>query len=178
MASQQIQLVEDILGPFAEVANGAIAGYKNHVYRVINFGVALSELDQTEKEKLIIAACFHDLGIYTEKTFDYLPPSVALAQSHLQSSGRSEWIPEITTMIDQHHRLRALKGSDCRLSEIFRKADLVDFSLGIVKCGLPRSAVASMREQFPNHGFHKNLVRIATGWIVRHPLRPVPVLKW
>ena len=171
-----LSLVDDILAPFS--SNPAVDGYKNHVLRVINFCNELVDLNEIETEKITIAACFHDLGIYTGNTFDYLPPSIDLARSYLQRTGRKDWSDEIASVIDQHHRVRALKGSDCRLAEVFRKADLVDFSLGIVKCGLSRSTVSAVRAQFPNQGFHKNLVRVATSWIVRHPFRPVPVLKW
>jgi hypothetical protein len=38
-------------------------------------------------------------------------------------------------MIDQHHKLGPYR--DDPLVETLRKGDLVDFSLGILKCGLP-----------------------------------------
>ena len=169
-------LVNEILAPFS--SNPAIEGYKNHVYRVIEFCTELADLDEHESEKITIAACFHDLGIYSDNTFDYLPPSIGLARSYLQQTGRVDWIDEIAAMIDLHHRLRRITGPSSHLAEIFRKADLIDFSLGIATCGLPRSTVSEVRGKFPNNGFHRNLARVACGWIARHPLRPVPVLKW
>ena len=78
-------------------------------------------------------------------------------------------------MIDLHHRVRK---HTAPLVDIFRKGDLVDFSLGIVKCGVPAAFIRTVKEQFPNEGFHKQLVRRAGRWICRHPLNPVPVLKW
>lgn len=168
------ELVEEILSPYS--ANDAVRGYRNHVYRVISFCHALYQISEEEREMVAIAACFHDLGIYTQSTFDYLPPSIDLARAYLDQNDLNEWEPEVTTMIDQHHRLRPIAG--CVLAEVFRKADSIDFSLGLLKHGVPRSKVAEVRAAFPNLGFHRNLARIAGRWICRHPFRPVPVLKW
>ena len=174
--AQCLELTDDILAPYS--AHAAIQGYKNHVCRVINLCSSLGDLNECDLEKITIAACFHDLGIYTSNTFDYLPPSIDLAREYLVRNGRGEWTDEITSTIDQHHRVRPIDGVDRRLAEVFRKADLVDFSLGLIKFDLPRSTVSAVKREFPNRGFHRNLVRVACGWIARHPLRPVPVLKW
>jgi hypothetical protein len=166
----EIPLIDEIL------ADNKLAGYRNHVYRMVNFCFAQGRLDAQQKEKIIIAGCFHDLGIWAANTFDYLPPSIDLAVEYLERSDRGEWKTEITTMIDLHHRItRSEEGS---LAEIFRKGDLVDFSLGIIKGGIPPEYVRDVRRHFPNEGFHKQLVRRACGWAVRHPLNPIPVLKW
>ena len=168
------QVVDHILAPYT--SNPFLAGYKNHVNRVISFCSALANLDEREKQKITIAACFHDLGIYTDNTFDYLPPSIDLARAYLRQNGRVDWHDEIELMIDQHHRLRAIPNN--RLAEIFRKADLIDFSMGLFKQGVSPARVDEIKTEFPNLGFHRNLVRVAGRWICRHPLNPVPVLKW
>ena len=62
----------------AELGHDFIA-YRNHVYRVMNLCAAIAE-DRVEVEKIAIAAVFHDLGIWTSKTFDYIAPSEALAR--------------------------------------------------------------------------------------------------
>ena len=59
-----------------------------------------------------------------------------------------------------------------------RQGDLVDFSLGIVKCGLAKTVVSRVKDRFPNAGFHQRLVQLEVSWFSRHPFRPVPVLKW
>ena len=79
-------------------------------------------------------------------------------------------------MIDMHHKLR--RYPDDRLTEVFRQGDLVDFSLGLFKCGLPADYVKAVKKQFPNHGFHKFLAKLAGKWICRHPLNPLPVAKF
>jgi hypothetical protein len=166
----EIPLIDEIL------SDKKLAGYRNHVYRMVNFCFAQGELDAQQKEKIIIAGCFHDLGIWSANTFDYLPPSIALADEYLERSDRQEWKTEIATMIDLHHQIR--KSAEGSLVEIFRRGDLVDFSLGIFKCGIPSEYVGAVKRHFPNEGFHKQLFARACGWAFRHPLNPIPVLKW
>ena len=173
---ERISLVDEILGAYESQLGKDRLGYTNHVYRMIHFCFAQGELTAEEKEQVVIAACFHDLGIWTAGTFDYIPPSIRLAIDYLEQTGLQEWIPEIEQMIDQHHKLRQFPSDP--LTEVFRKGDLVDFSLGIVKCGIPRSYVTAVKSRFPNAGFHKYLAGLAARWICRHPLNPVPVLKW
>lgn len=173
-----ISPVEEILSKWKTEIGGDFGGYKNHVYRMLNFCFALGDFCGEEREKIIIAGCFHDLGIWTSDTFDYLLPSIALAKDYLEKKGLHEWIPEIELMIAQHHKLG--KYTDARNSpiETFRRGDLVDLSLGWVKCGLPKTYIRNVKKQFPNAGFHKSLVQTAGRWICRHPLNPIPVLKW
>jgi len=62
-------------------------------------------------------------------------------------------------MIRLHHKLtRCVEGPDS-LPEAFRRADLVDLSLGTIRFGLPRSFVRGVRDAFPNAGFHASLAR-------------------
>jgi hypothetical protein len=172
---ERIPLIEDILGRWQSEIGKDFAGYKNHVYRMINFCFAQGDFNDEEREKIIIAGCFHDLGIWSDDTFDYLPPSVALAKDYLAQNNLDRWTAEIELMIDMHHKLG--KYAENPLVETFRQGDLVDFSLGFVKCGLPKTYIKSVKTRFPNAGFHKGLVRLAGRWFCRHPLNPLPVLK-
>ena len=42
-------------------------------------------------EKIAVATAFHDLGIWTDGTFDYLQPSVRLASAYLAGAAKPEW---------------------------------------------------------------------------------------
>jgi hypothetical protein len=175
---ERIPLLEEILGGWKDEIGSDYAGYKNHVYRMINFCFAQNDFNDTERKKIIIAGCFHDLGIWAEDTFDYLPPSISLAKNYLKLDALEKWIPEIESMIDLHHKLRKYATDKNPLIEVFRKGDLVDFSLGFVKCGLPNAFVKTVKKQFPNAGFHKCLLKVSSRWFFKHPLNPIPVLKW
>ncbi|HQU84530.1 MAG TPA: hypothetical protein PKY59_15435 [Pyrinomonadaceae bacterium] len=175
---QNIPLVEEILEEWKLVIGKDFSGYKNHVYRMINFCLAEGEFTTDERRKIIIAGCFHDLGIWSEKTFDYIPPSVTLAKDYLQKNSLTDWFPQIGTMIEQHHKISKYEQEKDQLTECFRQGDLIDFSLGIFKCGLPRTFIKSVKKQFPNNGFHKCLVGISIRWAIKNPLNPIPVLRW
>lgn len=112
---------------------------------------------------------------------DYLPPSIAQAQKYLQSAGLQSWNEEITLMIDMHHKLRRFRGATADqypLVEVFRRGDLVDFSLGFFDAGLSPTFIRALKAQFPNHGFHKMLMRSAAHWFRAHPLSPPPFMRW
>jgi hypothetical protein len=78
-------------------------------------------------------------------------------------------------LITEHHRLRP---SDDRMTETFRKADLVDVSHGLLRDHIGRPAVQAVVAQLPYRGFHAFLAKGLTGYAARHPLRPLPMLRW
>ena len=175
---ERIPLLEEIVGVWRSELGSDYEGYKNHVYRMIHFCFALRSCTDEERKKIIIAGGFHDLGIWTNSTIDYLPPSIALAKKYLQQNNFEQWAPEIEIMIDQHHKIRKYHNERYPLVEVFRRGDLVDFSLGAVKWGLPESYIKSVKDQFPNAGFHKRLAQLAGVWFSKHPLTPPPFMKW
>lgn len=173
---KQLSVVEDVLGQHEAALGVSLAGYKNHVYRMVNYCRALGDLRAEDLEKVAIAGCVHDLGIWTAGTFDYLPPSIELAELHLKNISRGDWIEHITQLINEHHKLRPFKTD--RLTEVFRKADLIDLSLNIFTFGLDKGFIRELKDRFPNNGFHAGLIRVAGKWICRHPLNPLPIAKF
>ena len=182
---KNIPLLENLLGEYRDVIGKNYEGYKNHCYRMLHFCFHLRraaepgfELSDEERQKLIIAAAFHDMGLWTENTVDYLPPSIALAREYLARENLSKWTEEIELMIDMHHKITAYKDKRFPLVEIFRQGDLVDFSLGLVKAKIPGSYIKEVKASFPNAGFHKTLLKVGTVWTFKHPLNPAPIFKW
>jgi hypothetical protein len=173
-----IPQLDETLAPWRPRIGADYDAYRNHLYRMVNFCFALAEPDATGQHKIAVAACFHDLGLWTHDTLDYLRPSAALAREWLQAQGHADWAEEIDAMIDLHHRFRPWRVPGGELVEAFRKADLVDVSLGMIRFGLPRRFVADVRAAFPNAGFHKRLVQLTLRQLRRNPLRPLPMMKW
>lgn len=171
-------LLDELLEPWRSLIAEDFDGYRNHCQRMLSFCFALRACSEEEQTKVAIAACFHDIGLWTENTLDYLEPSVVPALQCLDERGLGAWSDDIRLMITEHHRLRAVRDSRYPLVEAFRQADLVDFSLGLVKCGLSPSKVREVQQQFPNAGFHKGLLHKAGAWFVRHPFNPAPMMKW
>lgn len=170
--------IDGILCAWRDVIGTDYPGYRNHVVRVVAFCLALRGCDAQERQKLEIAACFHDIGLWTARTMDYLRPSVPPAREYLRQNGREDWADEIEAMILEHHKLRPVRDASSPLVELFRRGDLVDFSLGLVRFGVPRETYRALTGEFPNAGFHKALLRMVAPWVLRHPLNPAPMMKW
>jgi hypothetical protein len=151
--------------------------YRNHVYRVVNFCMALTSPEPEMVEKIAVAAVFHDLGIWTAGTFDYLPPSIRLVSIYLAESGRAAWLPEITAMILEHHKISAYDGKPQWLVEPFRRADWIDVSRGLCTFGLSRAILNPIFAAWPNAGFHTFLLRQTLRRFRTHPLSPLPMMR-
>lgn len=168
--------VEAILGDAREAMGEDHDGYRNHVYRLLNFCRMLGAPEGEDFEQMAIAAACHDLGIWTAKTFDYLAPSCEAARSYLHAEGLDAWREPIEEMIELHHKVSAA-GAETDLAEIFRRADLIDVSLGIQRFGLSRESIVKVQHQFPDRGFHARIARLALKRFFTHPLNPLPMFK-
>ncbi len=175
---ENIPLLEDIFSEWKSTIGNEYQGYRNHVYRMIHFCLALRDCNDEEREKIIIAGAFHDLGIWINNTVDYIPPSLPPAVEYLKKRNLEAWSDEIKLMITEHHKIREYKDPAYPLVEVFRKGDLVDFSFGFFKFGIPKSYINHVKVKFHNADFHKNLGKRAARWFIKHPLNPAPMMKW
>lgn len=178
MLIERIASLDRVLDDHAVELAGDFTAYPNHVYRVVNLCLALQPRDDEGLQQVVLAAAFHDLGIWSGRTFDYLEPSMTLAREHLACAGHAEWRDGVTGMIREHHKLRPYRGADAELIEPFRCADWIDVSRGLLTFGLPRERLREIFARWPNAGFHRRLVGLTLREARMHPLRPVPVLKW
>jgi hypothetical protein len=64
----EFPVTDEILTSFALVIASDLPGYRNHIYRVLNFYCAVSGIEGLPSEAVQIAAAFHDLGIWTDDT--------------------------------------------------------------------------------------------------------------
>lgn len=172
-----IPALDALLGAHRDALGADFAGYRHHTYRVVNLCLALSPAAAGQLEKVATAAAFHDLGIWTDRTFDYLQPSVRLATSHLERTGRQEWVRDVSTMILEHHKVSRLRGARDSLAETFRKADWIDVSMGLLSFGLPREYIRDLSTKWPSAGFHQRLVHLSFGRLLTHPWNPLPMLR-
>ena len=178
IVEEQTPLLKEILTEWKETIGNEYEGYKNHVYRMINFCFALKDCKEEEKEKIIIAGAFHDIGIWIKDTVDYIPPSLPPAKEYIKRRNLEAWSIEIELMITEHHKISEYKDTTYPLVELFRKGDLVDFSFGLINFGISKAYINQVKAKFPNADFHKNLGKKAAKWFMKHPLSPVPMMKW
>lgn len=170
--------IDEILDAHATALGADGARYRNHCLRVANLAAAhLPAADHDTLRRIGIAAAFHDLGIWTDHTFDYLEPSVRLAEAYLAGHDLIAWSPEIVAAIRQHHKLTRYKGNEGPIVEAFRRADWTDVTGGLLTFGLPRATLRQLKTRWPTLGFHRLLVKLELHHLSRHPLNPLPVFK-
>ena len=178
-ASEALAYADAILDGFQSPLGRDHIAYRNHVARVIHLCLMLCRTaDPDVNAKVAIAAAFHDLGIWTHGTLDYLGPSIGLAGDYLDRVGRRRWRTEIAAMIDLHHKVRLAPVGTGPLAEAFRRADWIDVSLGVLRFGLPGHRIRKIRRRFPNAGFHRRLAELTRDRLHTHPLDPLPMFKW
>lgn len=177
--SQCSIFIETILKKYQTIIDRDYQGYLNHCKRVAACCLILSQDSREDTiHKIAIAVAFHDIGIWTSKTIDYLEPSVKVMLSYLTLHRLLDWQIEITLMITEHHKLTTTKCSEYPLVEYFRQADYADFSLGLLRSNIPRSEFKKLTSQYPNYGFHKTLVYLGLKRFLQKPWSPLPMFKW
>jgi len=170
--------IEEILDAYAAELASDRTAYRGHVYRVFHFCRALAATGAQRDDDVAVAAAFHDVGIWTDRTVDYLPPSARRLRAYLQQRGDDARADELARMVELHHKLTPCRDERDALVEAFRRADLVDLAFGLVRFGLPPAFVREVQAAFPAAGFHARVVRFVSGWAVTHPLRPFPMMRW
>ena len=173
------ELIDEILQDYRAVINQSYQGYLNHCKRVAACCLMLSKDDSKETlRKIAIAVAFHDIGIWTAHTIDYIKPSVEEMRQYLVSNELLMWEKEITLMITEHHKITKAECSEYQLVEKFRRADYADFTLGLVRSNIPLSELHKLTREFPNNGFHKNLIYLGIKHLLQKPCSPLPMFKW
>ena len=174
----QYKVVDQILDKHRSIIKNDFDGYRNHVTRMLNFcHYLIPEISEEDSNKIQIAAAFHDIALWTHDRVDYLVPSYQDCHQYLEESGLSAWKEEIQIIIDMHHLVSTYKGPYQRLAEAFRKADLVDFSLGLIKGGVDANFIKEVKTALPNANFHKTLMRFTFIQLGRNPFKPMPMMR-
>ncbi|MGH2906403.1 MAG: HD domain-containing protein [Solirubrobacterales bacterium] len=172
--------ISELLAPWASKLGDDRVPYTNHVTRVLllcNELAPASAERPSERDEFLAAGVFHDLGIWSDGTFDYLAPSIDLARDWLTDRGQSESIERVSAMIDQHHKVRTAGEADDPV-EIFRRADTIDVLLGARRFGVPYRRYRAIRKAYPDRGFHRRLVQLGTRRLIEHPASPLPMFRW
>jgi hypothetical protein len=170
-------LLEDVLDAHRSQLGRDFAGYRGHVYRTFNFARALAGYP-SDQQGLALTAAFHDLGIWSDHTFDYLPPSARRAVAYARARNLTCDVTELERSVLWHHKLTRCASPEDGRVDAFRRADWVDVSWGILRFGLPAGLLRDAQQAFPNAGFHRCLLRVGLRWALSHPTRPLPMLRW
>lgn len=153
--------VESLLAPFQSTIGRDFDGYRNHIYRCITY--AMHFLDHSPEHEQLVETAFvyHDIGLWTDKTLEYLEPSESAAVLDNETHGWGLNPDVLRGAIHWHHKVFRYKGSHAKVIEACRKADWIDATQGLLRKGISRSAIAKVEATFPNCGFHRSLLRLA-----------------
>jgi len=114
----------------------------------------LLDENKNNEQKYAIPAVFHDIGIWTDHTIDYLDPSIEQMKIYPSESRNQNMVKEITLIIYWRHKINKYQGKFAAIVENFRMADWIDVSKGLFSFGLDRKVIKENRKIFPNKGFH------------------------
>ena len=166
----RLPVVDAVLDAHAGALGRDLTAYRHHVYRVVNLAAQFGSRDREWLEQAEVAGAFHDLGIWTAGTFDYLEPSVALARPTSPGPVARRGPPRSCKRFAITTRSPALRGPAGALAEPFRRADWTDVTLGWRRFGLPASVYAAIRARWPDAW-----LPLATGGADRRALAPASV---
>lgn len=172
-----MRLITEILSEYKDDLGSDYPAYHNHAQRVFQLAQILDSETVLNPTSLGIACAFHDLGIWTENTWDYLQPSEKLCENYLGEHFQEVDASEVIIMIGQHHKLFRYKGPFEDAVEIFRRADLIDFSGGLIRFGIEKRMYDNLLKEFPQNGFHGVLFKKFRKHILRKPWNPLPMVK-
>jgi hypothetical protein len=167
-------VIEELMQYFRPALGVDFEKYRNHVYRVF-LNCTLQDANAGNVEKYAVAAVFHDIGIWTDHTIDYLSPSIDQLRKYLAEKDKDVLAEEIATMIQWHHKISGFSGEFARTTEVFRRADWADVTFGVIAFDIDAKALSSFRKMLPNKGFHVFLTKKLVLNFLKNPLKPLPM---
>lgn len=169
--------LDELFRPWRAALGRDYRAYRHHVERVLALCTQLAGGALPDPLAFRVAAVYHDLGIWSDGTLDYLAPSRARAVAWLTENGHADKAVLVEDLIENHHRLRPA-ASPNEPVEIFRRADWIDVTLGLCRFGLPRQFYRDLLGEFPDAGFHRRLLELGGKQALTKPTRPLPMFRW
>jgi hypothetical protein len=164
----------DALSALREAARESGGPMERHCIRDFLIADRLAgarEID-IDRELLLVAALLHDIGIYDSVTSGgvYVAEGAELSAELTRRHGwDEERVRLCSDAVERHHELRSQWDRGAEV-EVMRRADLIDFSGGLVRFGLSREWLRDLSRSIPRDGFYRELVGL-----VAHVLRHRPL---
>lgn len=171
-------LLDDLIEPERERTAPNWEGLRCHCYRMLNFARNLAPDEPERDDRIAIMAAFHDLPVFYDGSLAYLERAAGLADTYLAKHGLDRWATEMRLMIMNHHKVRRYKGPHAGLVEATRRADWIDVSWGKLGMGIPKSFRKEVEAVFPVGALMKPAVPLIGRYMLHHPLRPLPMMRW
>lgn len=168
-------IMDNILESYKGYLGADYQKYRGHCYRLINYMIALG-LGEEDLEVCQYAIPFHDLGIWTAQTMDYLAPSCEEAIKYIKKNNENIDSKQVSNIINNHHKITKIKGDSG--AELLRKADLIDLTTSFVSFGIDKKTKKIIKQRFPYHGFQFFIYKKVMKHAIRNILNPFPMLKF
>lgn len=171
-------VIEEVLAPRRSEIGDIYEGLRGHAYRSLNYCAAAVPGDSEQVNRFAVVAAFHDLPACLLRDLRYLDPAKDMAGEYLERIGRPLWRPAVDAMIENHHKVRAYTGPHAREVEAVRRADWLDGTGGLRRFGIDRDLSRRLNAAFPPRVLVVPALRLICGYAVRHPRRPLPMMRW
>jgi hypothetical protein len=169
-------IIDEVLEANRQAIGPLFPVWPTHSYRMLN--ICVNACPQEPVDKFAVAIAFHDLPAAIDGDLRYLDRAAALARTWLTEHRLSEWAPEVSAMIENHHKIRPYTGPHAATVDAFRRADWIDVALGHWCAGQDKNLVARINRELPLHEGRRALTHIVLPYALRHPLKPLPMLRW
>lgn len=172
-------LIDEILDPYRDDLGTVHPGIRNHCLRMLNYCRYMVPAEPFRDERIAVMAAFHDLPVLLDGDCEYVSRGADLAEQFLEKMGHPEWAPEIRAMCENHHKVTRYRGPHTAMVEAARRADWMDVSFSILRFDVPRPVVREVAAAFPVKALYPGpAYRIIGRYAIRHPLRPMPMMRW
>lgn len=169
-------VIDEVLQAHREAIAPLFHVWHTHSYRMLN--ICVHACPREPVDKFAVAIAFHDLPAAIDGDLRYLEPAAALARTWLADHDLTEWEPEVRAMIVNHHKIRPYTGPHAAAVDAFRRADWIDVALGRWSAGQDKNLVARINRELPLKDGRRALRSIVLPYALRHPLKPLPNLRW
>ena len=181
MSNDAVQTAHATVDALFEQHRGAFGrdheSYRGHVHRVLGLVAHQLDIPPAAARAVGVAAFHHDVGIWLDHTWDYLPCSTTRAVESLAPDDR-HLAPLVEAIIGEHHRLRRARGDD-PLAEAFRRADMADIYHPLAPVpARSRPRYAELVASYPYGRFRRMLLRAFLRGLRENPRRPMPMVKF
>lgn len=167
--------LEDVLTKFSRALGNHLPLYRGHCYRILNYMICLQK-HQDNLRLLEVMVAFHDLGIWTHGTMDYLKPSFDLAVSYCKKEELDVSFNDLETAIMNHHKISTFRPTES--AEYLRRADLLDLSFGLIRGGVDRDLIRKVTKRWPYQNFQKMIFGKVFWYALENHWKPFPMMKW
>lgn len=182
--------LDDELFSLSNAIGKDLRPYRNHCLRVLTFTRYFLPDDVIETipnamELAAVAIAYHDVALWTDRDLNYLEPSRKQLDRAVASDYSATDIETMDQIILQHHKVTDYTGlnpAQNALINAVRKADWADFTMGLIRFGLPSVLLEAAYDQAKEAGFHQMLAgmdsRLSPGNKINGTLEVLKIFKW